>query len=85
VFILGGIGYQHRWEWGDTVVLGYWGCRLVDPHNPTISITFAIDCYKLISGAIMVVAMVCKNYIAYLYSHWVFDLAMGSNNECVDL
>jgi MFS family permease len=78
--ILGGLSYQHAWAWGHIVVWGYGFAGLSVTTVPTICIAYAIDCYKPISGEIMVVATVCKNFIAFSYSYWVFDVAHGSHN-----
>ncbi|CAO2648198.1 Nn.00g074650.m01.CDS01 [Neocucurbitaria sp. VM-36] len=78
--ILGGVAYQHQWAWGHIVVWGYGLAGLSVTTVPTICIAYAIDCYKPISGEIMVVATVCKNFIAFSYSYWVFDLAHESKD-----
>lgn len=73
--ILAGLAYQRQWAWGHIIVWGYGLAGLSVTTVPTISIAYAIDSYKPISGEIMVVATVCKNFIAFSYSYWVFDLA----------
>jgi len=78
--ILGGVAYQQQWAWGHIVVWGYGFAGLSVTTVPTIAIAYAIDCYKPISGEIMVVATVCKNFIGFSYSYWVFDLAHESKN-----
>ncbi|RAQ99104.1 MFS general substrate transporter [Stemphylium lycopersici] len=78
--ILGGLAYQDQWAWGHIVVWGYGFAGLSVTTVPTICIAYAIDCYKPISGEIMVVATVCKNFIAFSYSYWVFDLAHESKD-----
>jgi hypothetical protein len=78
--ILGGLAYQRSWAWGHIIVWGYGFAGLSVTTVPTISIAYAIDCYKPISGEIMVVATVCKNFIAFSYSYWVFDLAHESKD-----
>lgn len=78
--ILGGLAYQRQWPWGHIVVWGYGFAGLSVTTVPTICIAYAIDCYKPISGEIMVVATVCKNFIAFSYSYWVFDLAHESKD-----
>jgi len=78
--ILGGLAYQRQWAWGHIVVWGYGFAGLSVTTVPTICIAYAIDCYKPISGEIMVVATVCKNFIAFSYSYWVFDLAQESKD-----
>lgn len=78
--ILGGLAYQRQWPWGHIIVWGYGFAGLSVTTVPTICIAYAIDCYKPISGEIMVVATVCKNFIAFSYSYWVFDLAHESKD-----
>jgi hypothetical protein len=78
--ILGGLAYQYQWAWGHIVVWGFGFAGLSVTTVPTICIAYAIDCYKPISGEIMVVATVCKNFIAFSYSYWVFDLAHTSES-----
>jgi hypothetical protein len=78
--ILGGLAYQRQWPWGHIIVWGYGFAGLSVTTVPTISIAYAIDCYKPISGEIMVVATVCKNFIGFSYSYWVFDLAHESKH-----
>jgi hypothetical protein len=78
--ILGGIGYQRQWPWGHIVVWGYAFAGLSVTSVPTIAISYAIDCYKPISGEIMIVATVCKNFIGFSYSYWIFDIAHTSKN-----
>jgi hypothetical protein len=78
--ILGGLAYQRQWAWGHIVVWGYGFAGLSVTTVPTIAIAYAIDCYKPISGEIMVVATVCKNFIGFSYSYWVFDIAHTSKD-----
>jgi len=78
--ILGGAGYQYQWGWGHIVVWGYGFAGFSVTTIPTISIAYAVDSYKPISGEIMTVATVCKNFIAFSYSYWVFDLAHTSKD-----
>lgn len=81
--ILGGLAYQRQWAWGHIIVWGYGFAGLSVTTVPTICIAYAIDCYKPISGEIMVVATVCKNFIGFSYSYWVFDLAHTSKDGWV--
>lgn len=81
--ILGGLAYQCQWPWGHIIVWGYCFAGLSVTTVPTICIAYAIDCYKPISGEIMVVATVCKNFIGFSYSYWAFDLARESENGWV--
>jgi MFS family permease len=78
--ILGGLAYQHTWAWGHIIVWGYGLAGLSVTTVPTIAIAYAIDCYKPISGEIMVVATVCKNFIGFSYSYWVFNIAHTSKD-----
>lgn len=73
--VIGGIGYTRHWPWEVIVVLGYGFGGFSVTTVPTIAIAYAIDCYKPLSGEIMVVATVLKNTLAFSYSYWIFDLA----------
>jgi MFS family permease len=76
--VLGGLAYQRQWAWPHIIIWGYALGGLSVTTVPTICIAYAIDCYKPISGEIMVVATVCKNFIGFSYSYWIFDLAHTS-------
>jgi hypothetical protein len=78
--ILGSLAYQYQWHWGHIVVWGYGFAGVSVTSVPTIAIAYAIDCYKPISGEIMVVATVCKNFIAFSYSYWIFNMAHTDPN-----
>ncbi|GAB7353203.1 hypothetical protein MBLNU459_g3726t1 [Dothideomycetes sp. NU459] len=73
--VCGGIGIQRHWPWQAVLVLGYGLSGLSVTSVPTIAIAYAIDCFKPISGEIMVVATVLKNVLGFCLSYWVFDVA----------
>lgn len=73
--VIGGLGYEHLWPWQSILVLGYGLTGLSVTSLPTIAIAYAIDCYKPISGEIMVVATVLKNTQGFGMSYWVPPLA----------
>jgi MFS family permease len=73
--VLGAFAYQRSWPLPHIIVWGYGLAGLSVTSVPTIAIAYAVDCYKPVSGEIMVVATVCKNFIGFTYSYWVFDLA----------
>ncbi|KAF2744555.1 MFS general substrate transporter [Sporormia fimetaria CBS 119925] len=81
--IVGGLAYQYQYPWPHIVIWGYGFAGLSVTTVPTIAIAYAIDCYKPISGEIMVVATVCKNFIGFSYSYWIFDLAHESKEGWV--
>lgn len=56
-----GVGLQDKWPWPAVIVIGFGFVGLQVVAIPTIAITYAIDCYKPISGEIMAIATVCKN------------------------
>lgn len=72
--IVGAVGYQRTWPWPAILVCGYGFSGLAVTSIPSISIAYAIDCYKPISGEIMVVGTVLKNVLGFCLSYWVFDL-----------
>ena len=73
--VAGAVGYQHLWPWSAIVVCGFGFSGLAVTAIPTIAIAYAVDCYKPISGEIMVVATVMKNVLGFCLSYWVFNVA----------
>ncbi|KAL2855156.1 major facilitator superfamily domain-containing protein [Aspergillus pseudodeflectus] len=73
--IIGGVGYSEKWSWPVVVVIGYGFSGLCVTAVPTIAVAYAVDCYRPISGEIMVVATVIKNSCGFAMSYWVFPLA----------
>jgi hypothetical protein len=55
------VGYDRHWPWQVIVILGFGLVGVQVVSIPTITITYAIDCYKPIAGQIMVISTVCKN------------------------
>lgn len=52
---------QEKWPWPAVVIVGFGFVGLQVVTISTITITYAIDCYKPVTGEIMVIATVCKN------------------------
>lgn len=73
--VIGGVGYDRQWDWPVVLVVGYGLSGLCVTAVPTIAIAYAIDCYRPISGEIMVVATVIKNTCGFAMSYWVSPLA----------
>lgn len=69
------VGYERQWHWAIILVFGYGSVGLAVTTVPTIAIAYAIDCYKPISGEIMVVATVLKNTAGFAMSYWISPLA----------
>jgi len=74
--IVGAVGYQRLWHWPAIIVAGFGFSGLAVTSIPTISIAYAVDCYKPISGEIMVVATIMKNVLGFSLSYWVFNVAV---------
>ncbi|KAL4811665.1 major facilitator superfamily domain-containing protein [Aspergillus spinulosporus] len=72
--VIGGIGYDRQWDWPIIIVVGYGLTGLCVTAVPTIVISYAVDCYKPISGEIMVVATVIKNTCGFAMSYWVMPM-----------
>ncbi|KAK1091080.1 hypothetical protein LTR48_007024 [Friedmanniomyces endolithicus] len=72
--VVGAVGYQNLWHWPVIIVCGFGFCGLAVTSIPTIAIAYAVDCYKPISGEIMVVATVLKNGLGFCLSYWVFNV-----------
>lgn len=73
--VIGGLGYERLWDWPIILVIGYGFSGLCVTTVPTIAVAYAVDCYKPISGEIMVVATVIKNTCGFAMSYWVSPLA----------
>ncbi|KAF1989851.1 MFS general substrate transporter [Aulographum hederae CBS 113979] len=73
--VCGGVGYQDRWSWPLVLVFGYGLTGICVASVPGICIAYAVDCYKPVSGEIMVVATVFKNSIGFGMSWWIFPMA----------
>ncbi len=67
--VIGGIAYLRSWDWEVICVAGYCFTGLSVTTIPTIAIAYAMDCYKPISGEIMVVATVMKNTCGFGMSY----------------
>ncbi|KAL1302714.1 hypothetical protein AAFC00_003071 [Neodothiora populina] len=73
--VAGGFALQNHWPWPAIVILCYFLSGLSVSSLPTIALSYAIDCFKPISGEIMVVATLLKNILGFCLSYWVFDVA----------
>lgn len=73
--VIGGIGYERKWEWPIVLVVGYGLSGLCVTAVPTIAVAYAVDSYKAITGEIMVVATVIKNTCGFPISYWVPPLS----------
>ncbi|KAK4961505.1 hypothetical protein LTR10_001995 [Elasticomyces elasticus] len=76
--VIGAVGYQKLYSWPTIVVCGFGFSGLSVTAIPTIAIAYAVDCYKPISGEIMVVATVLKNVLGFCLSYWVFNVMAKS-------
>lgn len=72
--VVGAVGYERLWPWQAILVCGFGFSGLAVTAIPAISIAYAIDCYKPISGEIMVVATIMKNVLGFCLSYWVFNV-----------
>ncbi|KAM3416349.1 hypothetical protein BST61_g7952 [Cercospora zeina] len=72
--VVGAVGYRQHWPWQAIIVCGFGFSGLAVTSIPSIAIAYAIDCYKPISGEIMVVGTVLKNVLGFCLSYWVFDV-----------
>jgi len=68
------LGYKNAWPWQVIVVFGYTCIGLQVVALPTIAVAYAVDCYKPISGEILVICTVFKNTFGFSMAYWVQDL-----------
>jgi Major Facilitator Superfamily len=66
-----GVGYQNHWPWEAVIILGFTCVGMITVAIPTITITYAIDCYKPVAGQIMVIATVVKNTFGFGETYYV--------------
>jgi hypothetical protein len=55
--VVGAVGYSRAWPWPAIVICGFGFCGFTATSIPAIGIAYAVDCYKPISGEIMVVCI----------------------------
>lgn len=68
------LGYRYGWRWEVIVLLGYTFIGIQVVALPTIAVAYAVDCYKPISGEILVICTVFKNTFGFGMSWWVPEL-----------
>jgi MFS family permease len=68
------LGYHNQWPWQAIVVFGYTCIGLQVVALPTIAVAYEVDCYKPISGEILVICTVFKNTVGFSMAYWVQDL-----------
>ncbi|KAL7908466.1 hypothetical protein GGI35DRAFT_470099 [Trichoderma velutinum] len=75
VVIVFSVGLQDKWPWPAIIIIGFGFVGVQVVAIPTITITYAIDCYRPISGEIMAIATVCKNTFGFAMTYFVNDWA----------
>lgn len=68
------LGYNLEWPWEVIVIIGYTFVGVQTIALPTIAIAYAVDCYKPISGEILVITTVFKNTFGFGMAWWVPEL-----------
>ncbi|OAG08725.1 MFS general substrate transporter [Paraphaeosphaeria sporulosa] len=76
--VVSGVGMQDKWPWPAVVIVGFGFVGLQVVTISTITITYAIDCYKPVTGEIMVIATVCKNTFGFGMTYYMNDWATKS-------
>ena len=65
------VGYQYHWPWQAVIIFGFTCIGIQVVALPTCAIAYAVDCYKPISGEILVISTVVKNTFGFGMSFWV--------------
>ncbi|PWY83352.1 MFS transporter [Aspergillus heteromorphus CBS 117.55] len=73
--VVGAFAMERRWDWPVILVVGYALCGICGAAIGSISVAYAVDCYKPISGEIMTVVTVIKNTCGFGMSFWLPSLA----------
>ncbi|KAL5387000.1 hypothetical protein PMIN02_008276 [Paraphaeosphaeria minitans] len=76
--VVSGVGMHDKWPWPAVVIVGFGFVGLQVVTISTITITYAIDCYKPVTGEIMVIATVCKNTFGFGMTYYMNDWATNS-------
>ncbi|KAH7150563.1 major facilitator superfamily domain-containing protein [Dactylonectria estremocensis] len=63
--IITAIGYERKWPWQVIVVLGYSCAGIQVAALPSIASTYAVDCYKPVTGSLFVAITVNKSLWGY--------------------
>ncbi|KAF5678621.1 substrate-H+ antiporter [Fusarium heterosporum] len=63
--VITSIGYERRWPWPVIAVLGYSSAGIQVAALPSIASTYAVDCYKPVTGSLFVAITVNKSLWGY--------------------
>ncbi|KAM0208750.1 hypothetical protein ACHAQD_011502 [Fusarium lateritium] len=63
--VITSIGYQRQWPWPVIAVLGYSSAGIQVAALPSIASTYAVDCYKPVTGSLFVAITVNKSLWGY--------------------
>ncbi|PYI00835.1 MFS general substrate transporter [Aspergillus sclerotiicarbonarius CBS 121057] len=74
--LVGAFAISHLWPWPVILVVGYGLSGLFSAAIASIAVAYAVDCYKPISGEIMIVVIVVRNTCGFSMSYW-FALTVG--------
>ena len=69
--VIGGIAIRDVWYWPVLIVVGFGSAGLTIASVPAITVAYAVDVYRPISGEIMVVATVYKNTTGFAMTYWL--------------
>ncbi|PWY90389.1 MFS general substrate transporter [Aspergillus sclerotioniger CBS 115572] len=73
--LVGAFAITNLWPWPIILTIGYGFSGLFSAAIASIAVAYAVDCYKPISGEIMVVVTVVRNTCGFSMSYWVPGLA----------
>ena len=73
--VLAGIAVEREWPWPSIVVPGLGIAGFCFTTVSSITIGYAVDAYKPVTGEIMVVATVIKNTCGFTMTYWIPPLA----------
>ena len=63
--VITSIGYERHWPWPVIAVLGYSSAGIQVAALPSIASTYAVDCYKPVTGSLFVAITVNKSLWGY--------------------
>lgn len=78
--VITGVGYEKQWQWPVILVCGWGFMAVATASVTTIGMTYAVDCYKPVTGDLFVLASLVKDLWAYGVTHWLPDWIESSGD-----
>lgn len=74
-------GFAKSWDWKPIVIVGFGFIGIEMVAIPTITITYAVDCYKPVAGEILTIGTIVKNTWSFGVTFYLNDWAAKDGYE----